>query len=215
MSRRITFHYAPHSRALCTLALLETLGAEYDLHVLDLTAGAQREPAYLAVNPLGKVPAIEHDGVVVTEQVAILIHLADLYADRGLAPAFDDPLRGAYLRWAVFYAACFEPAIVDRSRGVATGPSMSSPYGDYDAVIAALAAQLTRGPYLLGERFTAIDVLWGTALRWAIAFGLVPDEGVFADYVARVTAHPAIVRATALDERHAAEQAAHREAAVA
>ena len=113
MSRRITFFYAPHSRAACTLALLEALDAEYDLHLLDLQQGTQREPTYLAVNPLGKVPAIRHGDAVVTEQVAILIYLADLYADRGLAPALDDPLRGPYLRWSVFYAACFEPAITD------------------------------------------------------------------------------------------------------
>lgn len=213
MSRRITFYYAPHSRAACTLALLEVLEADYELHTLDLTAGTQREPAYLAVNPLGKVPAMRHGDAVVTEQVAILIYLADLYSDRGLAPALDDALRGPYLRWGVFYAAAFEPAIMDRSRGVATGPAMSSPYGDYDAVVAALAAQLANGPYMLGERFTAIDVLWGVALRWAMAFKLVPDQPVFRDYVERVTAHPAIARASALDERYAAEQAARREAA--
>ncbi|AXK72786.1 glutathione S-transferase family protein [Lysobacter sp. TY2-98] len=215
MSRRITFFYAPHSRAACTLALLETLGADYDLHPLDLIEGTQRRPDYLAVNPLGKVPAIRHGDAVVTEQVAILIYLADLYADRGLTPALDDPLRGPYLRWAVFYAACFEPAITDRSRGVAAGPAMSSPYGDYDAVVEAIATQLSKGPYMLGERFTAVDVLWGTALRWALAFKLVPDEPVFRDYVDRVTSRPEIQRATALDTEHAAAQAARREAATA
>ncbi|WP_133499166.1 glutathione S-transferase family protein [Cognatilysobacter terrigena] len=213
MSRRITFYYAPHSRASCTLALLETLGADYDLHMLDLVEGTQRRADYLAVNPLGKVPAIRHGDALVTEQVAILIYLADLYADKGITPAVDDALRGPYLRWAVFYAACFEPAIGDRARGVAVGPAMSSPYGDYDAVVDALKAQLSTGPYMLGERFTAVDVLWGTALRWAMAFKLVPDAPVFRDYVERVTAHPGIARATALDERYAAEQAARREAA--
>jgi len=99
MSRRVTLHYAPHSRASCTLALLEVLRADYDLHVLDLHRGEQREAAHLAVNPLGKVPAIRHGDAVVTEQGAIFLHLADLYADRGLAPALDDPLRGPYLRW--------------------------------------------------------------------------------------------------------------------
>ncbi|GAB6194769.1 glutathione S-transferase family protein [Lysobacter xanthus] len=213
MSRKITFHYAPHSRATCTLALLEALGADYELRVLDLKAGEQRQPAYLAINPLGKVPAIEHGDAVVTEQVAILVYLADLYSDAGLAPALDDPLRGPYLRWSVFYAASFEPAIVDRAQQRDGGPAMSSAYGDYDAVMDALEAQLALGPYLLGERFTAADVLWGTALRWALAFGLAPDRAVFRDYVARVTALPAIERATALDARHAALQAGEAVAA--
>ncbi|GAB1596892.1 glutathione S-transferase family protein [Lysobacter claricitrinus] len=215
MSRRITFFYAPHSRAACTLALLETLGADYDLHMLDLVAGTQRQPDYLAINPLGKVPAIRHGDAVVTEQVAVLLYLADLYADKGLAPAIDDPLRGPYLRWVAFYGASFEPAIIDRSQERGAGAAMSSPYGDYDTVMRALAAQLSTGPYLLGERFTAADVLWGTALRWALAFKLVPDEAVFRDYVARATAHPGIQRATALDAEYAASQAERREAVAA
>ena len=213
MSRRITFFYAPHSRASATLALLETLGVDYDLHMLDLEAGTQRSPEYLEVNPLGKVPAIRHGEAIVTEQVAILIYLADLYADRGLTPAPDDALRGPYLRWAAFYGSTFEPAIMDRSRQLDAGPAISSPYGDYDTVIRTLAAQLQKGPYMLGERFTAVDVLWGTALRWTLAFGLVPDEAVFRDYVARVVAHPAVERAIALDGKHAEAQAAARAAA--
>lgn len=208
MDRHVTFFYAPHSRASCTLALLEALGADYDIHMLDLKAGTQRAPAYLAVNPMGKVPAIRVGEAVVTEQVAILLYLADLYADRGLAPAIDDPLRGPYLRWSVFYGSSFEPAVIDRSRKIETGPAMASPYGDYDTVIDTLATQLDRGPWLLGERFTAADVLWGTALRWVLAFGLVPDRPVFQEYVKRVTSRPEIQRASALDAEYAASQAA-------
>ncbi|MGY4515083.1 glutathione S-transferase family protein [Lysobacter sp. HA18] len=215
MSRRITFYYAPHSRASCTLALLETLGADYDLHMLDLVEGTQRQPEYLAINPLGKVPAIRHGDAVVTEQVAILIYLADLYADKGLAPALNDPLRGPYLRWVAFYGASFEPAVIDRSQERSPGAAMSSPYGDYETVMRALATQLSKGPYILGERFTAADVLWGTALRWTLAFKLVPDEAVFRDYVERVTSLPGLQRATELDARYAAEQAERHETAAA
>lgn len=215
MSRRITFYYAPHSRASATLALLELLGVEYDLHMLDLEAGTQRAAEYLAVNPLGKVPAIRHGDAIVTEQVAILLYLADLYSDRGLTPSLDDPMRGPYLRWSVFYGSTFEPAIMDRSRQLDAGPAMSSPYGDYESVIRTLARQLERGPYLLGDRFTAADALWGTALRWTLAFGLVPDEPVFRDYVARVVAHPAVERSIALDGRYADEQAGNRAATAA
>jgi glutathione S-transferase len=212
MSRRITFHYAPHSRASCTLALLEALGADYDIHLLDLQAGTQRAPEYLAINPMGKVPAIHHGDALVTEQVAVMLYLADLYADAGLTPAIDDPLRGPYLRWSVFYAASFEPAVIDRSLKRDAAPAMQSAYGDYDAVMRVLADQLRAGPYLFGERFTAADVLWGVALRWTLAFGLVPDKPVFRDYVARVCAHPAVQRATALDEQYAASLAAAAEA---
>lgn len=207
MSRRITFHYAPHSRASCALALLEALGADYELRMLDLNAGDQQRPEFLAINPLGKVPAIRHGDAVVTEQVAISVYLADLYPEAGLAPALGDALRGPYLRWLVFYAASFEPAVMDRSQQRDPGTPMSSAYGDYDRVMDALASQLAQGPYLLGERFTAADVLWGTALRWTLAFKLVPDRAVFRDYVARVTAHPAIERASAMDARFAAEHA--------
>ena len=215
MSRRITFYYAPHSRASCTLALLEALGADYDIHLLDLQAGTQRAPEYLAINPMGKVPAIRDGEAVVTEQVAVMLHLADLYANAGLTPAVDDPLRGPYLRWSVFYAASFEPALIDRSLKREDAPAMSSPYGDFDTVVRTLADQLGRGPYLLGERFTAADVLWGVALRWALAFKLVPELPVFQDYVARVCAHPAVQRATALDGEYAAKQARDAEATVA
>lgn len=207
MSRRITFYYAPHSRASCTLALLEALGADYDIHLLDLQAGTQRQPDYLAVNPMGKVPAIRDGDAVVTEQVAVMLYLADVYANAGLTPAIGDAMRGPYLRWSVFYAASFEPAVIDRSLKRDEAPAMSSGYGDYDTVIRTLAAQLSTGPYLLGGRFTAADVLWGVALRWTLAFGLVPDEPVFRDYVERVCAHPAVQRATALDADYAALQA--------
>lgn len=208
MNRHVTFFYAPQTRASGTLALLEALQADYGIHMLDLKARTQRQPDYLAVNAMGKVPAVRHGGAVVTEQVAVTIFLADLYADRGLAPALDDPLRGPYLRWIAFYGSCFEPAIVDRSLGRDAGDPTSSGYGSYDSVIDALAAQLGAGPWLLGERFTAADVLWGTALGWTLQFGLVPDRPVFRDYAARVAAVPAVARAAAMDAAHAAAQAA-------
>ena len=113
---------------------------------------------------MGKVPAIRHGDALVTEQVAIYLYLADLFPEAGLAPPIGDPLRGPYLRWMVFYAACFEPAVVDRALNREPGALAMSPYGDYDTMLGALTAQLKRGPWLLGERFTAADVLWGTAL---------------------------------------------------
>jgi glutathione S-transferase len=208
MNRHVTLFYAPQTRASGTLALLEALQADYALHMLDLKAGTQREPAYLAINPMGKVPAIRHGDAVVTEQVAVMLYLADLYADRGLAPALDDALRGPYLRWMAFYGSCFEPAVMDRSMKRDAGDPTSSGYGGYDTVMDTLAGQLALGPWLLGERFTAADVLWGTALKWTMQFGLVSDRPVFRDYVDRVAAVPAIQRAAELDLQYAQRKAA-------
>ena len=145
-TRRVTLFHAPQSRSSGVLALLEELGADYQLQVLDLKAGQQREPAFLAINPLGKVPVIRQgegeQAAVVTEQVAIYLHLADLYPEAGLAPQLDDPLRGPYLRWMSFYGSCLEPAIIDRSLQRDPAAYSTSPYGDFDTVLGAIRGQL-------------------------------------------------------------------------
>lgn len=203
----IVFFHAPHSRSSATRAMLEELGAPYDMVALNLAAGEQRTPDYLAINPMGKVPAIRDEGVLITEQPAILMHLADLYPERNLAPPPGDPLRGAWLRWMVFYGSCFEPAMMDFSRKREPVPPMQCGYGDYDSVMRVVAAQLERGPWLLGERFSAADVLWGGALNFGLMMKLVPDWSVFREYAARVQARPAIRRARELDDALAADQA--------
>lgn len=185
MSDRVTLYYAHPSRAAMTRLLLEELGAPYDLVTLDLKAGDQLKSDFLAVNPMGKVPAIRHRGAVVTETAAIVIYLADAFAQAGLAPALDDPARGPYLRWIVFYAAAFEPAMVDRARKLDPGPRPMSPYGDLASVERAVEAMLTPGPYVLGDRFSAADVLWGAALTWMTAFGMAPASDKVKAYVAR------------------------------
>ena len=203
----IVFFHAPHSRSSATRAMLEELGAPYDMVALNLAAGEQRTPDYLAINPMGKVPAIRDEGVLITEQPAILMHLADLYPERNLAPPPGDPLRGAWLRWMVFYGSCFEPAMMDFSRKREPVPPMQCGYGDYDSVMRVVAAQLERGPWLLGERFSAADVLWGGALNFGLMMKLVPDWSVFREYAARVQARPAIRRARELNDALAADQA--------
>jgi len=208
--RSITFFHSPHTRSSSTFTLLEELGASYELRVLNMKAGEQRQPAYLAINPLGKVPAILDGDTVVTEQVALFIHLADRFPQAGLAPSLDDPLRGAYLRWLVYYAACFEPALVDRSMERAPAPQMSSPYGDFDAMLGVIDAQLQRGPYLLGETMSAADVLWGSALGWGIAWAGVPRLPALVEYAERMAARPA---AQAVAQRDLVLMAAHEEAA--
>jgi len=193
----LTLFHAPNSRSGAVRFLLEELGADYHLQVLDLTGNEQRAPAYLAINPMGKVPAILHDGALVTEQPAIFIYLADLFPEAGLAPGLRDPLRGPYLRWMAFYGSSFEPAVIDRAMQREPAPSSICPYGDYDTMLATFTRQLRAGPWLLGERFSAADILWGTALGWITAFKLVPALPEIADYMARVNARPAAQRALA------------------
>ncbi len=206
MSERVTFFHAPHSRSGGTLALFEELGVDYDLHLLDLKAGTQRQPDYLAINPMGKVPAIRHGDAVITEQPAVYMYLADLYPESKLAPPIGDPLRGPYLRWMVFYGSCFEPAVIDRSMQREPAAMSTSPYGNFETMLETVMAQLEPGPWLLGDRFTAADVLWGTALTWTTQFKLVPEHPVLRAYIDRVNARPAMQRAAAKDAEWAAAQ---------
>jgi glutathione S-transferase len=195
----ITFFHNPQSRSAGVRVLLEALGAPYEVRFIDFKAGANRTPEFLALNPLGKLPTIRYRDAVVTEQVAIYIYLADLFPAAGLAPAFDDPRRGSYLRWIAFYGASFEPAVVDHAMKRPDIDAATSAYGSYDTILQTLVEQLGRGDYLLGERFSAADVLWGSALRWTTGFGIVPELPAIRAYIERVVAHPAFARAAELD----------------
>jgi glutathione S-transferase len=210
MSRedRLTLYYSPQTRATGTRVLLEELGAPYDLHVLNMKAGEQRQPAYLAINPLGKVPAVSHRGALVTEQVAVTIYLADLFPKARLAPATDDPRRGPYLRWIAYYGSSFEPALIDKFMKREPAPVGKTPYSDYDSVIRTLQSQLEAGPYLLGKEMTAADILWGIALSWTMLFGLVPKNDIFTRYSESITSRPAFQRISAEDVAMAARHEA-------
>jgi len=205
---KITLFHSPNTRSSATLLLLEELGVPYELHVLNMKAGEQREPAYLAINPMGKVPAIKHGEALVTEQVAIYIYLADLFAEAKLAPALGDPDRGPYLRWLIFYGSCFEPAVFDRYMQREPGRPSTVPYGDFDTMFGTLVRQLESGRYILGERFSAADLLWGTALSWMVQFKLVPELPVIMDYVARHMGRPAVAHVAAKDAEIAKAQEA-------
>jgi glutathione S-transferase len=206
--RKVVFFHAPNSRSGGTLSLLEELNADYELHLLNLKKGEQRQPAYRAINPMGKVPAIRHGNALITEQPAVFLYLADLYPEARLAPAMGDPLRGPYLRWLVYYGSSFEPAVVDRSLKREPAPPSTSPYGTWDDVYDTITGQLAEGPYMLGERFTAVDVLWGGALHWMTTFKIVPETPPMRAYIDRVLSRPGMRRAAAKDAELAAQQAA-------
>ena len=155
------------------------------------------------------MPAGTVGDALITEQGAVYTYLADLFPEKGLAPAADDPIRGPYLRWMFLYGSCLEPAVVDRFMERQPGPQAMSPYGSYDDVLAMLIKQLRPGPNLFGERFTAADLLWGMALSWLTAFKLVPEEPAIRAYVKRFQARPVVGRVQAADaELATAQQAA-------
>ncbi len=206
-SRHVTLFHNPQSRSAGVRILLEELNADYELHVLNFKTGDTRKPEYLAINPMGKVPAIKHGDVLVTEQAAIYMYLAELYPEAGMSPAVGDPLRGPYLRWMVFYGSCFEPAAVDRAQKREPMPASTSPYGDFDTTLGTVTKQLAKGPWLLGNTFTAADVLWGAALSWTVGFKLVPELPELKAYLDRFNARPAVVRARAKDKELAAKLA--------
>ena len=201
----LTLFHTPNTRSSTSLWMLEETGAPYQLHELDMKANEHHAPAYLAINPLGKVPALKHGDAVITETVAILLYLADAFPAAKLAPAIGDPLRGPYLRWMTTYAAAWEPAIVDRAAKRDAGARAMSTYGDFDALFSSVIAQLGKGQYFLGEKFSAADVLWGSALRWMTMFKILPDEPAVAAYLARVSGRPAKARAQAKDKELAAD----------
>jgi glutathione S-transferase len=206
--RKLTFFHSPNTRSAGAFILLEELGASYDLHILNMKAAEQRGAGYLKINPMGKVPAILHGDALVTEQVAVFIYLADLFPEARLAPGLSDPLRGPYLRWLAYYGSCFEPAVVDRAMKREPAPPSMCPYGDFDTMLQTLVDQLKKGPYILGDRFTAADVLWVTSLTWITAFKLVPELPEIMDYIGRINSRPSVEKVKAFDAKLMAEHQA-------
>jgi glutathione S-transferase len=165
----------------------------------------QRKPEYLAINPMGKVPALKHGDTIITESAAICAYLADEFPRARLNVPVGDPRRGVYLKWLFFGPSCIEPAITDRAfprkeeaRRGALG------YGDFDTTMDVVASAVSKGPYLLGEQFTAADIIIGSTLRWGMMFKLVPERPEFTAYVARLAQRPALQRSEAKDKELAA-----------
>jgi glutathione S-transferase len=207
MTSNLTLYHAAPSRSSTVLWMLEELGQPFELVVLDMKKSEQREPAYLAVNPMGKVPAVKHGDTIITESAAICTYLADEFPAAKLAPSIGDPARGTYLRWMFFHGSAFEPAVIDHALKREPGSRQMLPYGDYDTTLNVLAGALTKGPYLLGDRFSAADVQMGSNLRWTMQFGIVPQRPEFVRYVELLKQRPALARAMARDEQLAAKPA--------
>ena len=189
----IKLYWSPRSRSISAIWLLEETGLAYERVLTDISTGAQKAPEYLAINPMGKVPAIVHRGVVVTEAAAICVYLADAFPQAGLAPKLDDPKRGTYLRWIFFATGCFEPAVMDKmfNRPPFERPGAIS-YGTFETMLATLETALTPGPWILGDRFSAADVFVGSQLHYAVMTKAIEPTPVMQKYVDRIAARPAL-----------------------
>ena len=194
---KITFYHNPRSRAVMAHWMLEEAGADYEIRHIDFEKGENRDPEFLAINPLGKLPTIVVDGTAITETPAIIAWIADACPAAKLAPPIGSPERGTWYRWLFFGGSCFEPALTDKMfNRPAPDNAGALGWGSFDVVLAALEQALDPGPYLLGETFSAADVYIGSELNWAMMFGApgVKDNPVFSGYVERLTARPAYRR---------------------
>ena len=198
----LTLYHAAPSRSSIALWMLEETGAPYDVKLVKLSAGDNLKPDYLAVNPMGKVPALRHGDTVVTEVAAICTYLADEFPANKLNVPVGTPRRGVYLKWLFFGPSVIEPAMTDRAFPRKENPRASAlGWRDFDTVLDIVTKALTPGPYLMGEQFTAADVVIGSGLRYGMMFKLIPERKEFTDYVARLTARPAAQRAEAKDKQ--------------
>jgi len=195
----LTLYTNPMSRGRIARWMLEEVGTAYDTVVLEY-ATTMKAPDFLRVNPMGKVPAIVHDGQVVTEGAAICCYLADVFPAAGLGPT--DAERAAYYRWIFFAAGPVEAAVTDRALGVEVPADKRAMvgYGDFDTLVDTLEAAVSATPYLAGDRFTAADVYAGSQLAWGLMFATLPKRPAFEEYVARINARPAAVRAREIDD---------------
>jgi len=197
----LTFYTNPMSRGRIARWMLEEVGEPYETVVLDYGT-TMKAPDYLAINPMGKVPAIRHGDAVVTEAAAICAYLADAFPEKGLAPPLGDPRRAPYFRWLFFVAGPFEQAATGKSLGLLAEAekSMMVGYGTYEDTIDGLEKAVSEGPYVCGDSFTAADVYVGSGIGWGLQFGTVPARPAFEDYFARLKQRPAYLRGNALDD---------------
>ena len=198
MTATLTFYTNPMSRGQIVRWMLEEVGAPYEQVLLDY-ASTMKGADYLAINPMGKVPAIKHGDKIVTECAAICAYLAEAFPQTGLAPTADE--RADYYRWMCFAAGPVEQAITNRSLGfeVPADKAMMAGYGSYDAMVDVLEKAAGAHDYIAGNRFTAADVYVGSQVLWGLEFGTLPKRAGFEAYATRLSARPAYQRAKAID----------------
>lgn len=201
----ITLYHHPFSRASTVVWMLEEVGVPYELRWVDMMKGEQKSPELVAKNPMGKLPILTDDELVVTEVAAIGLYLADRYAAGRLAPNLDDPARGTYLRWSFFAPSVVEPGSMAKAAGWDFKPGQAG-WGEYAAMIDAMASAVTGRDFLLGAQFSMADVVFGGTLRYMLGFGMLEARPVFEDYVERLNERPALQRAEA---RNAAVRKEH------
>ncbi len=193
-------YWAPHTRSLRALWMLEEIGAPYDRVLVDLANGGQHSPEYHAVNPMEKVPALELDGACVAESGAIIAFLAEAFPQAGFAPPIGDPLRGRYLQWLFFSGSCVESAITQKFANVQIHEGTAG-WGSFDKVFAVLSEVLSASPYMLGDSFSAADVLIASDLHFVIeVFKMLPPRPEYSAYLERCRSRPAFYCAKAIDD---------------
>ncbi len=201
MSGELVFYTHPMSRGRIVRWMLEEIGCRYRTELLDYGT-TMKSPAYRAINPMGKVPAIQHGGTVVTEAAAICTYLADAFPEAGLAPAPNNHLRGPYYRWLFFVAGPLEAAVSNRALGFVVPQEREKMmgYGRVDDVLNAIEGALAKDSYLAGDHFTAADLYVGSHLSFGMQFGTIERRPAFEHYCNRLNARPAAVRAKAIDD---------------
>jgi glutathione S-transferase len=199
MTESLTFYTNPMSRGQIARWMLEEVGQPYEQVVLDYGT-TMKAPEYLAINPMGKVPAIKHGNTVVTEVAAICAYLADAFPEAGLAPPPAD--RGDYYRWLFFAAGPIEAAVTNNSLGVVVPPekSMMAGYGTYDTAINVLEAAVANKRYVASDRFSAADVYVGSQIGWGLAFKWLEPRPAFLAYWDGLSKRPAYLRAKEIDD---------------
>jgi glutathione S-transferase len=188
-------YWCPRTRSATALWLMEETGKPYERVLIDISTGAQKQADYLAINPMGKVPALRDGEVTLAENAAICAYVAERYPDAKLSPPPGDPLRAKFLYWLFFLPGCIEPAMVQLSTKFEINP-VAAGWGEAQRPFDVLDAALSKGPWLLGENFSAADVAMGSMLNFAVRmFKIVPQRPSFDSYIDRCVARPAFQRA--------------------
>jgi len=199
----IKLYWCPQTRASRILWMLEEMGEPFEIERVDLRKPETKSAEFLAASPMGKVPAIADGPVKISDSSAIALYLADRYPACGLAPAINDPQRGSYLYWMTFTPGVIEPAMAERFNNWEVNRG-SSGWGDFDLMMEVLEKGLEQGPWILGERFSAADILVGSSVYFMKLFGILPENRILEAYVERCLARPAYAKALAMDAEFAA-----------